>query len=366
MANSLNIDTKIDGGNYFAKATQLLRLEGRPGFQRTESWGNVIKKKVFDDIDMLENGNAREYISAECLSPTTCEREWKMCFLERLTKKSFKLFDEETHKFLLSALQVDDNFYISQYEDFSEDTMEVPNSRFIAVLKRTLKTPNYKLFYCGCEGCDADSYSCTRDEVHDQKEKDDDDDDGDGVGVDRQLLADITHQVKRIAHVAAEMRHMKVVLPAILSDKRSRVVWCPRVNGGETPTGSTPRQDKTRPVTVASPTSDGTKEMTYEEPTSEMMEDDRVIIMSKLPEWNHELRSLVLKFEQGGRVQSASSKNFLMVTGEDQRAVLQFGKNKKGRFALDFRFPMSPVQAFAICLSTCNWTIPAKEAVVHQ
>ena len=89
MAHGLSIDTELRGGNYFAKATQLLRVDGRPNLQRTESWGNVIKKKVFDDIDMLENGNAREHISAECLSPTTCEREWKQCFIKRLTKKSF-------------------------------------------------------------------------------------------------------------------------------------------------------------------------------------------------------------------------------------------------------------------------------------
>ena len=239
---------------------------------------------------------------------------------------------------------MDDNFYISQYEFFPEDTMGVPNSRFIAVVKRTVNTPNYKLFYCGCEGCDADSYTCTRDGGHDHKKNDDEDG---VVGVDRQLLADITHQKTRLDGVSAEERHIKVVLPAILSDKRSRVVWCPRVNGSETPTGTTPRKDATRSVTVASPTTHGSREWTYEE-----LKSDRLLMLSKGATWDHELRSLSLKFEHEGRVQMGSSKNFLMVTGEKERAILQFGKNEKGRFSLDFRFPMSPIQAFAISLST--------------
>ena len=37
--------------------------------------------------------------------------------------------------------------------------------------------------------------------------------------------------------------------------------------------------------------------------------------------------------------------------------VLQFGKQTDNgkRFALDFRYPMAPVQAFAIFLTACNW-----------
>jgi hypothetical protein len=32
--------------------------------------------------------------------------------------------------------------------------------------------------------------------------------------------------------------------------------------------------------------------------------------------------------------------------------IMQFGKSSPGRYSLDFRFPLSPVQAFAVALST--------------
>lgn len=37
--------------------------------------------------------------------------------------------------------------------------------------------------------------------------------------------------------------------------------------------------------------------------------------------------------------------------------VLQFGKTRRKRYALDFRHPVSTLQAFGICLSLFNWTV---------
>ena len=84
-----------------------------------------------------------------------------------------------------------------------------------------------------------------------------------------------------------------------------------------------------------------------------------VRLMNKLPEWNEELQSLVLRFNKG-RVLAPSAKNFLMcmMDGQDNReGVLQFGKTRKKRYALDFRHPVSPLQAFGICLSLFNWNV---------
>jgi hypothetical protein len=76
---------------------------------------------------------------------------------------------------------------------------------------------------------------------------------------------------------------------------------------------------------------------------------------TKLPEWNNDIQSLVLKFN-GARVLAASAKNFLMCEkGEKSKPVLQFGKCEKGKFVLDFRSPVAAVQAFGIALSVCNW-----------
>ena len=48
---------------------------------------------------------------------------------------------------------------------------------------------------------------------------------------------------------------------------------------------------------------------------------------------------------------------------EKDSPVLQFGKQSENgkRFALDFRYPMAPVQAFGIFLTACNWCGPKQK-----
>ena len=69
-----------------------------------------------------------------------------------------------------------------------------------------------------------------------------------------------------------------------------------------------------------------------------------------------------LRFARG-RVKESSSKNLLVFRDEvlDQRepiaeeAVFQLGKMGKGTFALDFRHPLSAIQAFAIALAAVDF-----------
>ena len=59
----------------------------------------------------------------------------------------------------------------------------------------------------------------------------------------------------------------------------------------------------------------------------------------------------VLNFN--GRVTMASVKNFQLVEPDEQDAVLlQFGRVGKDEFTMDFRYPLTPFQAFAITLSS--------------
>lgn len=347
MVNELSITTDMPKVGFFGKASQLLSgsLAQQAQLQRTMSWGNSVKKEKFNDIDMLESGYAREYITEECLSPTVNEKEWRNCYVQRVEKKKFKLFEDGTDRFLLSAKQVDDTFYISQYEDFPE--MDgCPTNYYCAILKKTPNAPNFKLYNCGCEGCDKGfmKYTCNDEEGGSHEHE----------GADRQLLADISHMIKRIPQVDADMRSLDVTIPAVMEDKKSRVVWCPRQNGSDTPSGSTPRHDSGKTHFVTSPSPTHKQLRSFDESN---MTDDRCKLQSKLPEWNHDLKSLVLKFN-GGRVLQASSKNFLIATSDQpNRGVLQFGKNKKGHFVLDFRYPIAPIQAFGICLSSCAWSV---------
>merc|ERR1719277_1415758 len=70
--------------------------------------------------------------------------------------------------------------------------------------------------------------------------------------------------------------------------------------------------------------------------------------------WNEEIQTLVLDFR--GRDVIPSSKNFQVACeGRPERVVLQHGKIARNTFALDFRFPLSISQAFAMAISTVFW-----------
>ena len=92
-----------------------------------------------------------------------------------------------------------------------------------------------------------------------------------------------------------------------------------------------------------------------------MDEVDPIRVKTRLPRWDSAMESLVLGFERN-RVKASSSKNILMALGDNPKhTVLQFGKVSSGRFTLDFRYPMSPIQAFAIAVSSFGWSTRKRE-----
>lgn len=79
---------------------------------------------------------------------------------------------------------------------------------------------------------------------------------------------------------------------------------------------------------------------------------------SKRPKWSVRLGCLALDFRN--RCDRASSKNFQLKFQDapDDKArepELLYGKNGEDAFSLDYRQPLSMVQAFAIAMSTCGW-----------
>ncbi|KAG8377811.1 hypothetical protein BUALT_Bualt08G0072500 [Buddleja alternifolia] len=93
-----------------------------------------------------------------------------------------------------------------------------------------------------------------------------------------------------------------------------------------------------------------------------------LILENKTPRWHEQLQCWCLNFR--GRVTVASVKNFQLVADVDQsqnappseqdKVILQFGKIGKDIFTMDYRYPISAFQAFAICLSSFD-TKPACE-----
>jgi tubby-related protein 1 len=110
---------------------------------------------------------------------------------------------------------------------------------------------------------------------------------------------------------------------------------------------------------------------------------DLLVLRNKQPKWNEQMQAFCLNFQ--GRVTEASVKNFqlvsqryspapaltpppspaacrpspsrgvLQVSDDDQdHVVLQFGKQARHRFSMDVQWPMSPLQAFGICLTSLD------------
>ncbi|CAK9313773.1 unnamed protein product [Citrullus colocynthis] len=98
-----------------------------------------------------------------------------------------------------------------------------------------------------------------------------------------------------------------------------------------------------------------------------------LILRNKPPRWHEQLQCWCLNFR--GRVTIASVKNFQLIaatepssstaTNQSQpnqhaqssqsdhdKIILQFGKVGKDMFTMDYRYPLSAFQAFAICLSS--------------
>ncbi|KAM0016435.1 putative transcription factor TUBBY family [Helianthus debilis subsp. tardiflorus] len=109
--------------------------------------------------------------------------------------------------------------------------------------------------------------------------------------------------------------------------------------------------------------------------TSDVAESEKsklpLVLKNKAPRWHEQLQCWCLNFK--GRVTIASVKNFQLIAAqqppvapppppaagtsqpaqsEHDKVILQFGKVGKDMFTMDYRYPLSAFQAFAICLSS--------------
>nr|GMC87802.1 tubby-like F-box protein 8 [Ipomoea batatas] len=92
-----------------------------------------------------------------------------------------------------------------------------------------------------------------------------------------------------------------------------------------------------------------------------------LVLKNKAPRWHEQLQCWCLNFR--GRVTVASVKNFQLIAAtqpatnapttsqppsqpDHDKVILQFGKVGKDMFTMDYRYPLSAFQSFAICLSS--------------
>ncbi|CAI9118715.1 OLC1v1020319C3 [Oldenlandia corymbosa var. corymbosa] len=98
-------------------------------------------------------------------------------------------------------------------------------------------------------------------------------------------------------------------------------------------------------------------------PLDDRQREESLVLRNKSPRWHEQLQCWCLNFH--GRVTVASVKNFQLVASpeggeagpEHEKVILQFGKVGKDVFTMDYRYPISAFQAFAICLSSFDTKI---------
>lgn len=176
-------------------------------------------------------------------------------------------------RFLLSAKSFDvGKYYISPYEGFPNiDTK--PKCGYVARVERQ-RDSSFIVSLDYCHLCDQKlgQFCCGRSKTE------------------REVIARVSHTVRRYRKVNMEFRCITVTIPTI-SKSGTRKVWCPR---------------SFRKVNPSLPNSADVVEALSCTPKMGMR------LVSKLPEWNEEANNLVVHFQGRGRILVASAKNFLL------------------------------------------------------
>jgi len=304
-------------------------------------------KRSFDDFEMLESGDAREYIPRELLNPPA---DWWECKVTREQKANFYMHlerprSEGGNRFILSAKKVGNDFYISQYEAFPKESgaNAAPASKFCAVLRKLSGAGHeFTLSPAAC-------------------------------GQEDDTISHISHSNFKQPQCGAEVR---AVAATFVDQARSdKYVWDQAAGGGAVAAGSTPGGVRMRPThphpSLPQPHLRRRRSSASSDSSASGSEDgDMVEVSNQLPVWDSVNGCLMMKFLRK-RVRASSSKNVVLYKSDDleqheadgtqvdqDNAIMQFGKIDadkhlaKSTFALDFRDPIPPLQAFSMALSS--------------
>lgn len=124
-----------------------------------------------------------------------------------------------------------------------------------------------------------------------------------------------------------------------------------------------------RRMTVTVPTRKDSGDLSVFQPSGEGLDglsqaskdksEEVVDLLNKPPSWDANRNCYSINF--GGRVTCGSVKNFQLVTSDDpDTVVLQFGKVAKNQFTCDVRWPLSPLQALSIVLTSFDIKLGAQ------
>lgn len=156
-------------------------------------------------------------------------------------------------------------------------------------------------------------------------------------------------------------RKMNILLPQIDPDTGIPEVWKPETDTDGLVASYKARKENQEVQEEADDRTDQSRKSGEgSEQSSDAVVDGVVHMRNKEPKWNEAVNAYVLNFN--GRVTMASVKNFQLVQvggpmNGDGPILLQFGRVGKDTFTMDFRWPLSPLQAFGICLSSLDYKL---------
>lgn len=279
------------------------------GFSRELSWFQHLhwassgpKKEAqrtdpqgdFESFDAMERGLCTEGFALELIRPSPANSSKRKMRVERSAdRKRYVLFDDATLVPLLDGRIVTEESGVFVHIYSGIGDEKLPSRGPAFTMTADAQKTHWRLCHCRCEHCMYRLSHLLCGQLGGQ------------------TLAVMSHSKENVGPCVALC--MDVAIPQVNEDNTS-VVWCPLNRTGA-----------------------------Y---------DSRIEMTTLRPKWDKKAGSLVMDFK--GRIEAASAKNFQLCL--DDRAVLVYGKLKSGDFRLEFEHPLSPIQAFAIALTTQFWT----------
>lgn len=344
--------------------------------------------RSFEDLDALESGDAREFIPESCLQPP---EGWWLCRVTRKNGAEFCMALEtnasrgsrgKPDAFVLSAKRVGDDFYISRYEAFPSEGRpgEVPAGRYCAVLRAV-----------GADGLPAGARPTKPKAGERRRWELLSANMGRGFGETGDVLASATHSWFKHPMSGADVRTMDACLepssaaaadsiggPVAMARQGSRDVFVWDANQGRHRMAreAMDRRSSSNSLSSDDDASRGGGGEAHAagddaaDASSGTHDRSAVAVASQIPRWDNAHGCLVMKFLRQ-RVKESSSKNMVIypsslvrasraggsaaassATPPTTDAVMQFGKTRDGEYALDFKGPVAPLQAFGVALSS--------------
>jgi len=262
------------------------------------------RERGFDLADSMEKGMARELVTDFMQPLKRSSKLWRFHVVRSEDKLQYRLFSDDGDFLLCARVQLEArsvSFFLYNPSD-REGALFDPDRPAFTLAFNDNKS-EWRLTQERCEHCRflPTRVSCTC--------------------LGKQQVVFARHARRPIGDGIVNC--MDVHVPGLYSDG-GRVVWCPLLGKGDLAL-----------------------------PPENNLEVQRLV--TKKPQWNEDVASLVLDFK--GRHILSSAKNFqLALQQKPEHVICQFGKIGSATFSLDLRYPLSVIQAFGLAMTTIFWT----------